>query len=428
MSIKVYKYCEEKSENMSDARFRFYPGLDYNKIIEIRELSGESDFYTGRQSRESVDGGKSFGPWQDAYAETYRKIGETEDEEWWVNEKTKVYDPKSGYYVTCAMQRYCVDGHIAAYDSLWGKGERHFFDHCYLCLKKPDGDIGKKILVNFEGGRDMDPNDPRNPDFLKKNVCYFGNISIANNGDLIFPVAADVKVCCQMLGLDVNDVFPSCPNLMFGMVLVRAAWNGESYDLSYSRPMVISDQLSSRGVCEPCAAQLKSGKIIVIFRASNVISEEWNTRINPYALPCKWYAYSEDDGKTFSPAMPLTFTTREVVYSSATMPYLFRSSKTDKLYWIGNITPPEKTHGNFPRYPLYICEVDDEHGALKKETLTVVDTISEGETEFLQLSNLDLFENKITGRLEIRLCKLGRVSGDVADKGADSWCYEIEFD
>ena len=126
--------------------------------------------------------------------------------------------------------------------------------------------------------------------------------------------------------------------------------------------------------------------------------------------------------------MPLTFTTREVVYSSATMPYLFRSSKNGKLYWIGNITPPEKTKGNYPRYPLHICEVDEEHGALKKETLTVIDTVREGETEFLQLSNLDLFENKLTGRLEIRLCKLGRVSELDADKGADSWEYEIEFD
>ena len=433
MAITVHSKCVEKCEKHSDARFRFYPGLDPLHIIEIRELSSESDFYTGRHSRESFDGGKTFTPWEDAYAETYTKIADSEDEEWWVNEKPKVFDKKSGYYVTCAMQRYCVGGHLAAYNNLWGEGKQQFFDHCYLVCKRPDGEIEKKIQVKFDGGSDFDPKNPRNPDFLEKNVCYFGNMSIASNGDLLFPVGADMTACCRILGLDVNEVFPSCPTLMRGMILVRAHWNGESYELSYSKPMVISDLMSSRGVCEPCAYELKSGRIIVIFRGSNVISEAWNTRISPYALPCKWYAYSDDGGKSFSPAMPLTFNTREVVYSSATMPYLFRSSKTGKLYWIGNITDPTKTEGNYPRYPLHIAEVDDEYGVLKKETLTVIDTVREGEGEYLQLSNLDLFENILTGRLEIRLCKLGRIAKDTSDmdnpdRETESWEYEIEFD
>ncbi len=253
-------------------------------------------------------------------------------------------------------------------------------------------------------------------------------MSLAENGDVLFPIGADVISCCKILGLDVNEVFPSCPKLMRGMILVRAHWNGVEYELSYSKPVVINDTMSSRGVCEPCCAQLKSGRIIVIFRGSNVISKEWNTRINPSALPCKWFTYSDDNGKTFSPAMPLTFDTREVVYSSATMPYLFRSSKNGKLYWIGNITDPLKTEGNYPRYPLHIAEVDETYGCLKKETLTVIDTKREDESEYVQLSNLDLFENLNTGMLEIRLSKIGRTGLEHTYKDTESWTYEIEFD
>ena len=106
-------------------------------------------------------------------------------------------------------------------------------------------------------------------------------------------------------------------------------------------------------------AELTSGRIIVAIRGSNVQSPAWKTRIDPCAPGFKWYCCSDDGGRTFSPIMPWVFDTREVVYSSATLSTFFRSTKNGRLYWIGNVTDPQKTYGNYPRYPLHICEVDE---------------------------------------------------------------------
>jgi len=71
-----------------------------------------------------------------------------------------------------------------------------------------------------------------------------------------------------MLGIDVMDVFPSCPQIMHGLIVVRGRWQEakREYELSISKPVVISDLKSSRGVDEPTTLVLKSGSIVVVFR------------------------------------------------------------------------------------------------------------------------------------------------------------------
>ncbi|NMA09161.1 MAG: hypothetical protein GX929_08630, partial [Clostridiales bacterium] len=132
-------------------------------------------------------------------------------------------------------------------------------------------------------------------------------------------------------------------------------------------------------------------------------------------------------GRTFTPAMPWHFDTREVVYSSATISALIRAQKTGRLYWIGNITDPTQTSGNSPRWPLVICEVDEEWGCLRKETLTVIDTKRPGEADVLQLSNFNVLEDRETGDLEIRLTKLGQFSNTpaVSIYDCETWEYRI---
>jgi len=224
--------------------------------------------------------------------------------------------------------------------------------------------------------------------------------------------------------VDVNEHFPSSPYLLRNMMVIRGVWNGETYDCFPSRPILISDLKSSRGVDEPTIAKLKSGRIVVVFRGSNVSSKAWRTRIEPGTPAFKWYCWSDDGGKTFTDPVPWHFDDGEVIYSPATCSHFFRDERNGRLYWIGNITDHKVFEGSFPRWPLCIVEVDETYGTAKKDTFTIIDTKREGEPNKVQLSNFDLLQDRETGKLEIRLTKYGQFPG-VSQFKAESWLYKL---
>ena len=89
---------------------------------------------------------------------------------------------------------------------------------------------------------------------------------------------------------------------------------------------------------------------------------------------------------------------------------------------------PHLIDANQPRYPLQICEVDEENGNLIKDTLTVIDTIRDGQTS-IELSNFTLLENRETLELEVRLAKCN-FNGKIQEEGnwySEAWEYFIEF-
>jgi hypothetical protein len=213
---------------------------------------------------------------------------------------------------------------------------------------------------------------------------------------------------------------------MKGLIVVRGAWDpaAGAYELSHSRPVVVSDLLSSRGVAEPHIICLASGRIVVVFRGSNVISRGWNTRIQPGTPAHKWFTYSDDGGQTFTEAVPWHYTSGEVFYSPASIARFHRWGKNGRAYWFGNITGPE-AFGNSPRYPLVMAEVDEETGLLKKETLlTIDDRDPEVDSEKLQLSNFTILEDRENGRLELSLARSGSLSEDPRRAGA--YTYYID--
>ncbi len=427
--ISVKGECTVRCEDHTESFRRWYADGAGLGLFELHSVSSESDFSNGRWLRESPDNGRSWSEPVNVYEDGFERFPGG-DEILRHSFEPDIYDPASGNLVTCGMLRYFIGGHEEAYRRLWNEAGDDVRDHCYLIYRRPDGTTGCQLAA-YE--KDISPEDEKrySKEYLDHNLAYFSHIHHAKNGDLLFPLAADVRVCCRMLGIPVEEIAPSCPQILRGVLLVRARWNAGTgrYELSYSRPVVISDRLSSRGVCEPCVTQLESGRILIVFRGSNWYSEKWNMRIEPGTPGFKWYTFSDDGGLTFSPAMPWHFDTREVIYSSATISDFFRSSKTGKTYWIGNITDPEKTDGNFPRYPLVIAEVDEKWGTLKKDTLTVIDTRRDGESDKLQLSNFTLLENRETLELELRLTKLGirPVRGDASAEYTESWTYCIRF-
>jgi hypothetical protein len=260
------------------------------------------------------------------------------------------------------------------------------------------------------------------------NRAYAGvAVEVLNDGDIVFPVAATMRSCCRIRGFPVQRIFPSLPDVMKGLIVFRGRWNAAAgqYDLSASEPVIISDLQSSRGVAEPLVLPLATGRIIAVFRGSNVISEGWGTRIQPGTPAHKWYCFSDDGGATFTHPVPWHFDNAEVFYSPATISRTLRSRRNGRAYWFGNITGPE-AYANSPRYPLVLAEVDETTGFLKRDTFTVIDDRDpEHDAEGMQLSNFGLLDDRETGTIELYVTRLG---ANPADRWqSDAYRYRIEL-
>ena len=139
----------------------------------------------------------------------------------------------------------------------------------------------------------------------------------------------------------------------------------------------------------------------------------------------KYFAVSDDGGLTFSKPEVFRYSDGSNLFSSSTFHRLYRSNKTGKLYWIGNILPKHTTIPRHPRYPLNIAEIDGKTLGLKKETVTEIDTRHPGEGERLQLSNFWVNESQEEKNLEIYLTRLHENADELFT--ANVYRYTVTF-
>ncbi len=433
--IHVTARMRSSNENAWELFKRYYDekGILYEERLPFTEIDYNSAYYV----RSSKDGGTTWSDWEERYDDAKAMHGaipnSPEGDELLDERKLTLYDPKSGCVVGIGSTFYHIRGHNVGYMAWWEKGEDNWSKHTYFQMRRPDGTLVTRLFEFEEGGKDFDPENPRDPAYFNKNRCYsVTEPRILANGDIGFTLLPSMRICCKLAGVDVNTFFPSCPDFQHGLLIGRMHWNEEKkdYDFSYSTPIMLSDLQSSRGIMEPCVEELSGGRVLVVVRGSSMQNKAWNTRISPYAPGFKWYTVSYDGGKTFPPMMPLQFDDKSVVYSPASMPHLFRSHKNGKLYWLGNIIEePWRINGNDPRWPFQIAEVDEESCALKKDTLTVIDTVRDGQTA-VELSNASLMENRDTLDLEVRMTKES-FNGKLFEDGclySEAWEYLISFE
>lgn len=147
----------------------------------------------------------------------------------------------------------------------------------------------------------------------------------------------------------------------------RIFWNEEKedYDWAFTQWKEVSPQESARGVYEPHFVRLSKDRYAMIMRGSNMGFRDTMTGQ-------KFISVSEDNGKTWSSPRPLTYDDGSVMYSSSTIPKLL-SHSNGKAYFIGMIHD-ENPDGNLPRFPLCIAEFDPVKCAIKKDTVTLLDT------------------------------------------------------
>lgn len=181
-------------------------------------------------------------------------------------------------------------------------------------------------------------------------------------------------------------------------------------------------EISSRGLHEGALTQLKDGRLAMVLRASNAA---WPEKPN-----YKWLTFSDDGGANWSPVAPLGCDDGTTLESSATGSALFRSIIDGKLFWIGNLcVEGERPNGNWPRSPLYICEVEEEPFALKRSTLTVIDKRAPHENAQVQHSNFKFYQDRETGDVVLYLTRYGERGSDNGDwMKADLYQYRVSLD
>jgi hypothetical protein len=262
--------------------------------------------------------------------------------------------------------------------------------------------------LRYEPGDDFDPDNPLKPSFLQRNQGYTGNnILQHSNGTLVYCLAhANAK----------DDPDNDKRAWRMGSLCFIGKWNPDprDYDWQPGKPISISADVSSRGLMEPELAELKDGRVLVIWRGSDA----------PKTAGRKWYSISTDGGKTLSPVAELKYDDGSRFYSPSSFHRMIRHSVTGKLYWIGNIcsTPPRANH---PRYPLVIAEVDENRPALKQTTVTAIDDRKPGQGPQVQFSNFSLLEDREKHHLELYLTTLGQDPKQTFS--ADCYKYILTF-
>jgi hypothetical protein len=379
---------------------------------EIRAIIKSSDWVEKPTKRISVDNGRTWSEWtiidenSIVQGEYTLSGGERQD-------GTGPYDPVSKRLVKPVFQRIIKGKPEVAMAEIW-KGIRLFSDHGFYQLSEDDGlTWGKAFMLKYEEGPDFDNENWGEEKFFRTNEMYIGNAIALQNGNVIITTTIPVPFMDEddknMPSIFPNNYREGC---VTGAICFIGHWNEslKNYSWKLSNRFSVPRRISTRGLNEPHISELKNGKLLMIIRGSNA-------GLDPLKYPGRrWFSISEDGGFTWSEVKDMKYDSGESFYSPAAISSTIRSSKNGKLYWIGNISK-DPVDGNSPRYPLLIIEVDEERICFKRQTSVIIDDRDqEHDSEFLQLSNFSVFENRETNEIEIYLLRLGEHGG-----GADIW-------
>jgi hypothetical protein len=295
---------------------------------------------------------------------------------------------------------------------------RMIYNHALIRTSSDAGKtFGPPQTLKYEPGDDLDPKNVLNPNFLKNNTGYPGqSILRLSNGRLLIPVTN------SKIPADVEDeASPRAPwpsKGTIGSVCYSGRWDiqREQYVWAAGKPVWIPRSIAFNGFLEADVAELSDGRILIVWR----ITKTRNGAAH------KWFSVSNDGGMTFAKPQIFGYSDGTKFYSTSTFHRLFHSQKTGRLYWIGNIAPTNPTNAGHPRYPLIIAEVDEKTLALKKSTVTEIDTRHAGEGERLQLSNFWLIENSETFDLEIYLTRLNEVPDETFSANAYKYTLQLK--
>lgn len=215
------------------------------------------------------------------------------------------------------------------------------------------------------------------------NVDFTRPIVRASNGEIMIPIGLhpwDEEK--RKIYLPVNGAF------IFqdaGVLIANWLDGGSDVEWKFGKWLRIDYNQSTRGLSEPTIIETQvPGRFAMVARGSNLARPE----LPGYA----WVSFSNDYCRTWSAPKPLTYTDGSNFFVPTAHSTLFKSRKSKRVYWIGNLTPANPD-ASFPRYPLVIGEIDLKSFGLIKHSVIEIDTRHPNEDIKVQLSNFKVMEN-----------------------------------
>jgi len=202
--------------------------------------------------------------------------------------------------------------------------------------------------------------------------------------------------------------------------LVSAVLIGEWMDdcrihWELSERVSIDPARSSRGCLEPTIAQAPDGRLLMVMRGSNDSIDHPGV---------KWFSVSRDEGRTWTPPEPWTFSDGSTLFSPSSSSQLFQHSD-GTLYWLGNVSP-ENPQGSYPRYPLVIGRVDPANLKVVRDSVFEIDSWQPEDGPLpVMLSSFYAHEDRRNGHILVHLSRVFRLASGEYPTG-DAFLYRLE--
>lgn len=227
--------------------------------------------------------------------------------------------------------------------------------------------------------------------FIGRNSIFLGDIGcvpiVTQKGEILVPVQT------TLAGPDSSLLNPGGGWTYTDVIVLIGTWSEDNKIIWKTSQRVVADpKRSTRGMIEPTLLELQDGRILMVMRGSNGGTFDPQNQLPSY----KWFSVSEDSGKTWSKPEPWGFENGELFFSPSSMSRLFKRS-SGRCFWVGNLSKVN-CHGNLPRWPLVIAEVNTDNLKLIRSSLLVVDTqhvedLSQGR---LDISHMAMIEDRKT--------------------------------
>jgi hypothetical protein len=369
----------------------------HRELREVQGIERESDVGEQIKARWSTNNGLSWSDFvqvQPSNKTNYNGVSV------WEGECTSVYHDVSGLLVQLWLRQINIEG--------------VYHNFTYIRTSNDQGRTwSQPKQLRYEEGDAFDTAKPLKATFLNHNEGYAGNnILTRSDGSLVL---------CLAHANALNDPKNNSRPWRLGSICFKGIWhaNRKEYEWRPGARVEVSHDVSARGLMEPEVAELKDGRLLIVWRGS---TEGWDgtTSREPGR---KLYSVSIDGGSTLSSPAAWKYDDGSNFYSPSSFHRMIRHQRSAKLYWLGNISasPPS---GNSPRHPLVIAEVDEEKAALKRNTVTALDDRQPGQGD-IQFSNFPLIEDRATHELILHITTFGQEKKPQDWATAENYRYTV---
>jgi len=398
-----------------------YLGAGCRREEERKDQRISGDFHQNVRRRQSEDNGRTWSDWQPV-PDPPMQDGCTLI--------TCVfatgYDPDAKVTLQAVFHRLSRGAKNEGVEAWWQHNTKAYADHMFVQWSADDGRTWAPMAqLRYQPGDSFSPANWAAKGFLASNEMY-GGYAFARNRDgrMVYPVSVPNVIHHNEDGSSEQVLGVRCMLGRWDAPQRAYAWEASP------EPITVPHRLSGRGLEEPAIAALTNGDLLLSLRAANVCDgpDPWRGIVESPGRA--WHAVSRDGGYSWGHVSDLRYDTGEQFYVPSAMARFIRSTKTGKLYWLGNI-PRARPNGDNYRYPLVLAEVVETMPALKRDSVVVIeDREPTRQAEIVGFSNFSVLENRATLDLELILphfAERGILADGQLDFSCNTWRYVIRL-